>query len=167
MRLGLHGQVRRVWAPRGVKVRQRRQIEYRWAYLAVAVDSLRGELHWTWLANMKKETVAPVVAAWKALGIEAIVWDGSGSHKARLVREVGMPLIFLPAYSPELNPAERIIEAVRARVEGRVWAGLEAKCAEAEGFLWELAADPALVKQLAGWDWIQTACQLLPNEVGL
>lgn len=163
MRLGLHGQVRRVWAPRGVKVRQRRQIEYRWAYLAIAVDSIAGELRWTWLANMKKETVAPVVAGWREEGIKAVVWDGSGSHKARVVREVGPALVFLPAYSPELNPAERIIEEIRARVEGRVWAGLEAKCAEAEAFLRELAADPARVKQLAGWDWIHTACQLLPS----
>ena len=53
MRMGLHGQVRRVWAPRGIKVRQRRQIVYEWTYLAIGVDGIRGKLHWVWLPNMK------------------------------------------------------------------------------------------------------------------
>ncbi len=61
MRLGLHGMVRRVWAPRGVKVRQRRQIVYRWQYLALAVDGVRGQLHWAWLDNVKKETMVGLV----------------------------------------------------------------------------------------------------------
>ena len=52
MRIGLHGMVRRVWVPRGVKVRQRRQIVYQWQYLALAVDSVRGELYWAWLERV-------------------------------------------------------------------------------------------------------------------
>jgi hypothetical protein len=166
MRLGLHGVVRRVWAPRGIKVRQRRQIEYRWAYLAIAVDPVEGSLHWTWLANMRKETLAPVLGAWSQAGIKAVVWDSAGSHKAKLVRAVGVPLVYLPPYSPELNPAERVIEAIRAQVEGRVWASLEDKCERAEAFLRELAAEPLRVLRLAGWDWIQNACQLLPSIIG-
>ena len=166
MRLGLHGQVRRVWAPRGIKVRQRRQIEYRWAYLAIAVDPIQGQLRWAWLVNMRKESLAPVLASWGQEGIEAVVWDSAGSHKANLVRAVGVPLVYLPPYSPELNPAERVIEAVRAQVEGRVWASLEDKCQRAETFLRELAAEPQRVLSLAGWDWIQSACQLLPNNIG-
>jgi hypothetical protein len=166
MRLGLHGVVRRVWAPRGIKVRQRRQIEYRWVYLAIAVDGVKGQLRWRWLANMRKETLVPVLAAWGQAGVKAVVWDSAGSHKAKLVRAVGVPLVYLPPYSPELNPAERVIEAIRAQVEGRVWASLEEKCQRAEAFLRELAAEPLRVLSLAGWDWIQDACQLLPDNLG-
>ncbi len=157
MRMGLHGQVRRVWAPRGVKVRQRRQIVYRWTYLAIGVDGIRGELRWMWLPNMKKESMAALVGFWHSEGVEAIVWDGASSHRACVVREVGMPLIGLPPSSPELNPAERVIEAIRGEIEGRVYESLEAKRAAAEAALKKLAADPDAVRRLAGWGWIREA----------
>lgn len=162
MRLGLHGQVRRVWAPRGVKVRQRRQITYRWTYLALAVDGQHGTLQWAWLPTVRKEALAPVVAAWRAAGMAALVWDSSGSHRARLVRDVGLPLIALPAYAPECNPAERVFEELRRATEGRVYADLDAKRTVADAMLTTLAADPARVRRLAGWDWIETAAASLP-----
>ena len=162
MRVGLRGQVRRVWAPRGVKVRQPRQIAYRWACLALAVDGVRGELRWAWLPTVRKEAVAPLGAEWRAAGVAAVVWDGGGSHRARLVRDVGLPLVPLPPYAPGLNPAERVIEEARGRIEGRVYADLEAKRAAADAVLAELAAAPARVRRLAGWAWARAADNALP-----
>ena len=162
MRLGLHGQVRRVWAPRGVKVRQRKQIAYQWRYLVLAVDGQRGELRWTWTTTVRKEALAPIVAAWQAAGLTALVWDSSGSHRARLVRDVGLPLIPLPAYAPECNPAERVFEEIRRASEGRVYADLDAKRSVAETVLTALAADPARVRRLVGWTWIAAAEAALP-----
>lgn len=161
MRLGLLGQVRRCWAPRGVKVRQRRQITYKWTYLALAVDGLAGRLWWQWLPNMKQESIKGLVEGWRAQGLEGLVWDGSGSHKAKVVRAVGLPLITLPTQSPELSPAERVFEEVR-RIEGRVYADLAAKVTAAEAFLRKLAADPEAVRRLCGWAWIREAVLALP-----
>lgn len=161
MRIGLHGQVRRVWAPRGVKVRQRRQIVYRWTYLAIGVDGVRGELHWAWLPNMKKEPMAELVQSWQHKGIAGIVWDGASSHRACIVREVGVSLVRLPPSAPELNPAERVIEEMRGRIEGRVYENLEAKRAAAEVELKKLAADPERIRRLAGWTWIREADEQL------
>lgn len=162
MRLGLLGQVRRVWAPRGVKVRQRKQIAYRWQYLVLAVAGCRGEVRWTWTTTVRKEALAPVVAAWQAVGLTAVVWDSSGSHRARTVRDVGLPLIPLPPYAPELNPAERVFEELRRASEGRIYADVDAKQRAAEALLTALAADPARVRRLAGWEWIATAEAALP-----
>lgn len=164
MRLGRQGQVRRVWAPRGVKVRQRKQIAYAWTYLALAVDGRRGELRWTWLPTVRKDALAPVVAGWRAAGLRAVVWDSSGSHRARVVRAVGLPLVPLPAYAPECNPAERVFEEVRRASEGRVYPDLDAKRAVAEAVLTALAADPARVRRLTGWDWIAAADARLPSQ---
>ena len=162
MRLGLHGQVRRVWAPRGVKVRQRRQIACRWACLALAVDGQRGTLRWAWLPTVRKEALAPVVAGWQAASLTAVVWDRAGGHRARLVREVGLPLVALPADAPECNPAERVFEELRRATEGRVFADVAAKQAVAEAVLATLAADPDRVRRLAGWDWVAAAEARLP-----
>lgn len=164
MRLGLHGRVRRVWAPVGVKVRQRVQLRYEWRYLSLAVDGIGGRLWWHWHATMRKEAVTPVVAAWQAAGIAALVWDGAPSHRARVVRAVGVALVMQPPAAPELNPAERVFQELRRAVEGLVYATLEEKMAAVEAALTALAADPARVQRLAGWSWIAETLEQLPAD---
>jgi DDE superfamily endonuclease len=159
LRLGLHGRTRRVLAPRGVKVVQRVQVEYAWRYLLLAVAPLSGELRWAWLERMRQEDLRPVLEEWE---LPCVVWDGAPSHKGKQVTELATKRVALPAYSPELNPAERVFEELRARLEGRVYASLEAKQAAAETYLRELAADSERVKQLCGWQWIIDALQGLP-----
>jgi DDE superfamily endonuclease len=163
LRLGLHGQVRRRWAPRGVKLRQVVEVKYEWRYLLLAVNAL-GRLRWRWLANMQKTGVAEVVSTWKADGVGALVWDNAPSHRAKVVRAVGPPLVPLPPYAPELNPAERIFEEIRRRVEGRVWGTIDAKVAAVEAFLQDLAAHPERVRRLASWAWITEALGQLPPQ---
>lgn len=164
MRLGLHGRVRRVWAPRGVRIRQRVQLRYEWCYLALAVNGVTGRLWWRWLPSMRKEAVAPVVAAWQEAGITALVWDGAPAHRARLVREVGVSLVRQPPAAPELNPAERVFQELRRAVEGLVYATLAEKVALIERELAALAADPARLRRLTGWAWIADTLIQLPAD---
>jgi hypothetical protein len=42
MRLGLLGQVRRVWGRGGEKLRGRVELRYEWVYLVLGVDAIRG-----------------------------------------------------------------------------------------------------------------------------
>lgn len=160
LRLGLRGQVRRVLAPRGVKVVQRVQIEYRWRYLLLGVDPRTGALKWRWLERFRQEHLKSVLAEW---ALDAVVWDGAGAHRGKQLRELATERIFLPPYSPELNPAERVLEEIRRRVEGRVYDSLDAKQAAVETYLRELAADPTRVIRLCGWDWLIAALHTLPT----
>ena len=66
--------------------------------------------------------------------------------------------------SPDLNPAERVLEETRQRVEGRTYATVAEKRAVADAYLADLAADPERVNQLCGWDWLQRALGDLPNS---
>jgi hypothetical protein len=157
MRVGLCGQVRRVWAPRGVKVRQRVQLRREWRYLALAVDGLRGTLRWCWIASMQGAAIAEAVKYWQDQGLEAVVWDGASGHRGPAVRQVGLTLIQQPPAAPELQPAERVFEELRRAVEGKVHATLAEQVAAVERELQALAADPERVKGLAGWHWIQEA----------
>lgn len=61
LRLGLRGQVRRVLAPRGVKVPQALQLRYAWRYLLLAVDPVAGTLRWTWLERLTQDHLRPVL----------------------------------------------------------------------------------------------------------
>lgn len=82
-----------------------------------------------------------------------------------MVRGVELPLITLPAYSPELNPAERVFEEVCRWVEGKVYRSLEDKVEAVTAYLAELDSDPERVRTLAGWDWIYETIQSLPAEL--
>jgi len=160
MRLGLRGQTRKVLAPKGVKVVQQVQLLYEWSYLVLAVSPLTGEIKWEWIERMRQEYIRPVLEGW---ALEAVVWDKAPSHRAKSLAELGTTRVFLPSYSPELNPAERVFEEVRSRVEGKVYESLHDKCREAESYLKELAADPERVKGLCSWGWLRASLESLPR----
>jgi hypothetical protein len=163
LRVGLRGTTRRVWGRRGVKVRQRLQLRYEWRYLVLAVDGRAGTIWWGWADTMKAVDLWPLVAGLREMdALDALVWDRAPSHRDADVRAIGLPLVELPPYSPELNPAERLFEEIRRHVEGKVYATLDAKVAEVEALLTDLDADPARLRRLCGWDWIEAAFEALP-----
>jgi len=53
---------------------------------------------------------------------QAVVMDNLGAHKGGWVRELverrGCELLFLPPYSPDLNPIEQAFSKVKALEEG-------------------------------------------------
>ena len=163
MRLGLHGQVRKRWCPKGHKLIQPIQMVYVWRYLILAIDGRAGRMYWRWIPNMKQDSVRETLEEWRAAGLQGVVWDNASSHRAKSVRATGMKLVSLPPYSPELNPAERLFEEVRRVVEGRVYATIDDKIAAVESLLTALAADPSRVRSLAGWGWIHQSFADLPR----
>lgn len=112
-RIGQQGTLTRVWAERGGRPRAVRQTEYQWAYVFGAVDPVSGK---------SSALISPTVntklmsAHLKMICEEAgkdthvvLVLDGAGWHKANaLVVPKNMTLLFLPPYSPELMPMERV-----------------------------------------------------------
>lgn len=164
LRLGLRGTTRRVWGRRGTKVRQRLQLTYEWRYLFAAVDGQSGRVWWNWIPSMKAEALWPTIAGLQEMAVlDGLVWDNAPSHRDADITDLDLALVGLPPYSPELNPAERLFEEIRRRVEGRVYATLDDKVAEVQAFLAELDADPPRVRRLCGWDWINTAIASLPD----
>lgn len=167
MRLGLHGQRRKVWFGCGVKLRQRLEMQFVWRWLYLAVDSVAGKIVWTWKENMKRDSMAEALKQFAEKGMKRIVWDNAPSHRAKVLREEGnhLPhLHFLPPFSPELNPAERVFEEVRRHVEGKVWKTIDAKVAAVEVYLTALVKDEERIKSLVCWDWIGDAVKRLPEN---
>jgi hypothetical protein len=162
LRLGLRGTTRRVWGRRGSKVRQRLQLKYEWRYLFAAVDGQAGRVWWDWVPSMKAEALWPTIAGLQEMAVlEGLVWDNAPSHRDADITDLDLAFVGLPSYSPELNPAERLFEEIRRRVEGRVYATVDAKAADIQTFLEELDADPPRVRRLCGWAWINTAIAAL------
>lgn len=164
IQVGLLGQVRRRWGRCGVRLRQRVQRKRRFRSLFLAVDARSGRLWYCWLDSMTGAEFCGVVRGIeRAGGLAAVVWDGAPGHRDARVGRIGVPLIALPPYSPELNPAERLFEAIRARIEGEVYATLDDKCARVEAILAEWDARPDRVRSLVAWHWILDACDQLPE----
>lgn len=137
-----------------------------WRWLYLSVDAVAGKLTWCWQSNMKQESMEASLREFAQAGIKRVVWDNAPSHKAKALREEDKKLptlCFLPPYSPELNPAERVFEEVRRHVEGRLWESIEDKMEAAEHFLKELSSDVERVKRLAGWQWIVQSIANLPQ----
>ena len=165
MKLGLLGQVRKVWAPRGVAVTQAVQFARQYTYVAVAIDPRTGQLWWAWQDSMKGAEMARIWGTWAAEpAIDGWVWDGASGHKGKEMQAVDAPRVVQPPYAPELNPVERFFRELRRAVEGRVYPDLRAKQAALEPVLNAWQADPERVRQLCGWGWIRKVLKALPVD---
>jgi DDE superfamily endonuclease len=163
IQVGLLGQVRRRWRRGGVRIRQRLQRQRTYRSLFLAVDVRTGQLWYCWLGSMKGEEFCGVVRGIEQAGVlDAVVWDGAPGHRDERVGRIGVPLIPLPPYSPELNPAERLFEAIRAEIEGEVYVDLDDKCARVQAILARWDAHPDQVQALVGWHWILDVLEQLP-----
>jgi transposase len=93
---------------------------------------------------MRSEETTSVVRGWQRnTNLEAVVWDGAPSHRSQVVQDLGFSLVQQPAYAPELNPVEQLIEELRRVVEGKLYDTVDAKVAAIEVELqkWDVDAD--------------------------
>jgi transposase len=82
--------------------------------------------------------------------------DGASSHRSYdLLAPVNIAFVRLPAYSPELNPAERLWEELRGKeFANRVFDSLCAAIAQAARGLKRLEQNTGFLQSLTGWEWI-------------
>jgi transposase len=132
-RLGLLPVVRRVWAPKGQRPTAQVERHYEWLYVDGFVRPATGHSWWCVLPRVTTDAFALALAAFaRDEGIDArrravLVVDQAGWHLAHdLVLPEGIHLVLLPAYSPELQPAERLWPLVDEPVANRAFADLDA-----------------------------------------
>ena len=153
MRVGLRGQVRQVWVPRGVPGRADR-----------LVLPLRGpgSVHGTAVVGVAAEHEGrgngPRLGGWaKEPDIDGWVWDGAGGHKGADMQAIQALRVVQPPYAPEPDPVECFFRELRRALEGRVYPDLQAKQEALEPILKAWQAAPQRVRQLCGWSWIRKA----------
>lgn len=157
-RIGQQGTLTRVWGQRGSRPRAVRQTEYKWGYIFAAVNPLTGA---------SSALIAPTVGAGlmsehlRMIADEAgegthvvLVLDGAGWHVAKALRvPESMTLLFLPPYSPELMPIERVWAWMRQHhLSNRVFADeahIDAAIAESWNRL-----DPERLRSITATGWI-------------
>ena len=112
-RIGQQGTITSVWADKGTRPISVKQTEYEWLYLFGAVNPVNGN---------SAALIAPMVNTdymnhhLRFISEQAgqkthvvLVLDQAGWHTAKnLIVPENVTLLYLPAYSPELNPVERL-----------------------------------------------------------
>jgi transposase len=85
-----------------------------------------------------------------------IIWDGAGYHRSWEVKgREGVRFVRLPAYSPELNPVERLIEELRRSTANKVFNNLEEVEEALIKALKEYIDNRNKVETLCGFSWIK------------
>jgi transposase-like protein len=131
--------------------------EYVYAYAAVSIAN--GELDTLILPHVNTfcmQLFLDEVAARHPDERIVMVLDGAGWHKALALKlPEKMRLIFLPLYSPELNPVEHIWDEVREKSFGNVvFNSLDALESHLEASLITLEQDRSRVHSIVAWPWI-------------
>ena len=159
-RLGLLPVVRRVWAPKGQRPVARVARHYQWLYVYGFVRPATGQSWWCLLPTVTTAAFALALAEFaRDEGIDArrravLVVDQAGWHAAAaLVLPEGIDLVFLPAYSPELQPAERLWPLVDEPVANRAFPDLDALEAVLVDRCRTLEADPQRLKAHTRYHW--------------
>ena len=85
-----------------------------------------------------------------------MVLDGAGWHRNQeLEFPENMRTIFLPPYSPELNPQEHVWDELREKFfHNRAFESMDALEIQLENGLRLLEMSPDRMRSITGWDWI-------------
>ena len=83
-----------------------------------------------------------------------VVLDSSGSHRSGEVRwPAGMHPLYLPPYSPELNPAEQVFRHIRKHLSNTVFTTLDELQSAFIDELQQFWEHPTVLLQLTGYPW--------------
>jgi transposase len=131
-RIGLLPIIRRVWAPKGLRPVVNVQHRYQWMYLVGFVCPQKGESFWLIVPTVTLEAFEKCLkefAQFYNLGKGKkviLVIDRAGYHQEKNLKvPIGIILEWLPAYSPQLQPAERLWVLSNEGVANKHFASLD------------------------------------------
>lgn len=129
-RFGLHTILRRCWGLIGQRVVKPMHHKYQWAYAYGALEIGTGQCHCLWMPSVDLDVTEAFLESLVELepGAEhVVIWDGAGFHHKEEVHDLPdhVHVIQLPAYSPELNPVEKLWDILKDGLCNRVFHTME------------------------------------------
>ena len=131
-RLGLKPVIRRIWAKKGQRPVAVSSHKYEWLYLYAFVRPATGEVVW-WIANTVNvalfQSILDAFAKERSLAEDkpaVLLLDNAGWHHGKdLKLPDGLNPCYLPAYTPELQPAERLWTLTDEPIANKAFDSLE------------------------------------------
>jgi len=118
-RFGQQGTLTTVWAECGSRPTAVKQTRYEWVYLFAAVEPTSGE-NVALLAPRADTAIMNVFLQMLSAELQprdhaVLIMDQAGWHKAKALQVPdNITILYLPPYSPELNPIERLWAYLRS-----------------------------------------------------
>lgn len=158
-RFGRMSDPRACWAPAPKRPMVSRALIREFRYEYAAVSPWNGDLDYMTAEKMNTQSMSRFlkqVGETHGQDFMVMVLDGASSHKGKeLEVPANIALVFLPSYSPELNPAEQIWHVLRRdHFANRVFDSLDAATLQAETGLANMTSNREAVKSLTNWSWI-------------
>lgn len=129
-RFGTHSKIGHGWFPTGERSRVNVKLGFKNFYVYSAIEPETGEVFSLIFPKVNAECMSlflKEMAEKYPLDQIALVMDGAGWHRAKKLLVPGnIKTIYLPPYSPELNPVERFwLQVKRATIKNKVYDSLE------------------------------------------
>ena len=155
-RFGLKPSYRRVWASIGQRSFAPSRTRYEWSYVFASVHPESGTLHALILPTANLKTMQLYLDDFAASlpedVIALLVIDGATWHRSPKLDVPGnLHLLFLPPYTPELNPAEHLWLPLREVTANRAFANIDTlESCLAERCVW-LSKHPDMLARLTSF----------------
>ena len=158
MRYGTRTIVGKKWTACGHRPEMPMKYGYQYSYLYQAIQPATGESFEMFLPNMSGECFEIFIHEFsKEYPNNHLIMDNAGSHHTDFKRpKTGAPILhYLPAYSPDFNPQERVFQEIKRPLKGRFFETIEPIEQQIEAKIKELKQNQGqAIQQLTQWDWI-------------
>ncbi|MDN5935372.1 MAG: IS630 family transposase [Nitrosospira sp.] len=158
-RFGRISDVRHCWHKKPHRPLVRAMVTQQYTYAYGAVSPVDGRFDSLILPHVNSECMRvfldEIAARYPDENV-VMVLDGAGWHKSKEIELAeNVRTLFLPPYSPELNPQEHVWDELREKFfHNRAFDSLDALETHLEEGLRSLELNPECMRSIAGWDWI-------------
>jgi DDE superfamily endonuclease len=159
-RIGLKPILRRVWCRKGQRPIAVVQHRYAWLYVYGWVRPTTGDTYWLLLPTVSIVAFTMALAEFaRDIGVGPtkrliLLVDQAGWHVSKQVQlPEGIHLVFLPAYAPELQPAERLWSLSNEPLVNRHFPDLDALQMVQAEHCRTLRAMPDVIKAHTQFHW--------------
>lgn len=158
-RLGLQPILRRIWTKRGQRRTATVEPRYEWLWLYAAVHPTSGRVFWLILPRLDTDCVQLFLDEFAQTHLETgktivLVWDGAPAHRTKKLRvPAGIRLVNFPAYTPELNPSERLWSGVKEGIANERQKDIQELEEKVVARCQNISAKPEAVKTLTSYHW--------------
>lgn len=151
--------IRRSWSKKGTRTVYQNQQEYANRYLYSAIDPINGDsFHLMDLDDVSTACSDAFLGAIQERFANehlVVVWDRAPFHRPKLLQRDNMTIIFLPSYSPQLNPVERFFGEMRKFTANKIFRdGIDALSETVKEAVIRLSGNNEALKKLTGYEWI-------------